>query len=181
MARTTWPAYVEWSAPTRRSRPAVAAGAGQVGDVAAGADPLDADAGWGLRRAVAISSSMRRGRGASPTTSAGGATCGGATKPPAASRSADPRRWGTARSPMARSPPAARQRPGLGGEHAGGEQRAHLQPVEQPAATGEVVHQLGVVLGELVEVGRDPVAVEGVGLDQAGLTIAPPSATSGAR
>jgi hypothetical protein len=31
-----------------------------------------------------------------------------------------------------------------------------------------VVHQVGVVLGELVEVGRDAVAVQRVGLDEAG-------------
>ena len=56
----------------------------------------------------------------------------------------------------------------VAGQHARGEQRAHLQPVEQATPTaGDVLHQLGVRLGELGEVRRHPVAVEGVGLDQA--------------
>ena len=55
------------------------------------------------------------------------------------------------------------------GQDAGGEQRAHLQAVEQPAAAaGDVVEQIGVVLGQLVEVRRHTVAVEGVGLDEPG-------------
>ena len=117
---------------------------------------------------VAISSSRlrgARGRGDLARAASSGA---GATNPPATSRSGRAE-VGVQRRQAHRPQPAPRGQPaGLAGQHAGGQQRAHLQAVEQPAATaGDVVHQLGVVLGQLVEVRRDAVAVERVGLDQA--------------
>ena len=65
-------------------------------------------------------------------------------------------------------PAASRGGAAVGRHDAGGEHRPHLQALEQPAAVGQVVHQLGVAVGQLVEVGRDAVTVERVGLDQPG-------------
>ena len=100
------------------------------------------------------------------STSASGISA--STNEPAESRKADTASVGNGSTPIARRPPRGRVGALVGGERPGGEERAHLQPVEQAAATGEVVHQVGVVLGELVEVGGDAVTVERVGLDETG-------------
>ena len=110
----------------------------------------------------------RAGRLALSAASASASGSSASTKEPAESRNAETASVGNGLD--ADRPQAAARRVGalVGGEHAGGEQRAHVEAVEQAAATGEVLHQLGVVLGELAEVGRDAVAVERVGLDEAG-------------
>ena len=147
----------------------VGTAAGEVGDVAAGPDALHADAAVGpgevghqvldacagpcrphpwwrrWRRPRPPRRSRRRSR-AAPTTASAANGCH-ADRAQAAARGGG--------APVGR-------------HHAGREQRAHLEPVEQAPDPGHVVHQLGIALGELVEVGRHAVAVEGVGLDQAG-------------
>ena len=151
---------------------ATAVGSGQVGDVATRADLGDRDAAGGPR--PGRSSAPRRCGGGAASATGTPHPCGdgrrrgearrrrrAARRPPSAASVVD------ARPPAARPGRRPRRRPRP--EHAGGEQRAHLQAVEQAAAAaGDVVEQLGVVLGELVDVRRDPVAVERVGLDEAG-------------
>ncbi len=122
---------------------------------------------------VVISSSSVRGGRVDPSAAAGG---GAARRlrgrghdrschvPHRGGRDAGERRDADRPQPAGGGQPAA-----VAGQHAGGEQRAQLHRLDQATApAGEVVHQVGVGLGELVEVTGDAVAVQRIGLDQAG-------------